>query len=859
MRLPHLILALILISQSFITIATPDFKIEKSPSWKTQIDFKTDLTNFGGKGSTSYLLLDWQENVLTKEYNYRYCIRLNNEDGVQQNSQLSFTFDPTYQELCINKIRVHREGKLINKLDRDKIELMRNERQADRYLYDGSYAAVAILEDIRAGDILEYEYTIKGVNPVFKDNIYSYVSQVYGIEIIHLYHEILVPENQYINVKNHFGGKEPRVQNSKGVSHMIWDLKNVAPKFKDDDTPSWFNGYPCTEISSFIDWFEVRNFILGLYPRDILCPKIDRFIANRQFSSNERGIIDVIRFVQDEIRYLAMSNGVNSHKPHHPELVFTQRFGDCKDKSYLLSVMLKRIGVKAWPAIVSTQHKNYVDQYMPSIFAFNHVIVKFKWKGKEYWVDPTSNNEKGGLDQLQNPLYGKALVIDDDDSKLLEVIPENQENRVVIKEDFWMIDSVSKVRYEVESQFFGELANRKRSLSKGSSLAENMEAYLKYCTSIYNNMTWQSDSSLTYEDDIEQNIFTVRESYFIEDFWEHRDQDSIKLCTSFYPYNLYEFLSSSEDQVRTMPLDIKFPIDAELKINLHFPKHKELSFPEEKDSVVNDVFHYSHSNSVNKSTHVNAITYKYRTLKNHVPVEDLKMYFKDYDLLSNKCEYPVQWGNGVQEGFRLFVPALIFTILLLILLLFFLKKLYYWNVRVERRGSTIQESIGGWLGLVALGLYSTPITVAFQIYNGGYFNQNIWDVFIKGYSEMPFVTGGLFFFELLYNISLIALSILLIMLMHKKRTSFPTLYIYFRVIVIVGLIIDLIWAIKVVGSDSSDFKDLFRSLVGAAIWIPYMLQSKRVEQTFIKLHPKNKEDSSDQNDSKLSPEMVQIN
>ena len=857
MRFFRLILALILISQSFLSIATPDFKIDKSPSWKTQIAFKTDLKNFDSKGSVSYLLLDWQENELTREYNYRYCIRLNNKDGVQENSQLSFTFDPSYQELYVNKIRVHRKGKIINKLDRNKIELMRNERQADRYLYDGSYSAVAILEDIRVGDILEYEYTLKGVNPIFKDNIYSYVSQVYGLEITRLYHEILVPNNQYINVKNLFGGEEPRIQSSKGVNRLIWDLKNVAPKFKDDDTPSWFNGYACTEISSFKNWNEVRDFMLDLYPRDILCPKIDRFIANRQFLSNESGIIDLIRFVQDDIRYLAMSNGVNSHKPHHPELVFTQRFGDCKDKSYLLSVMLKRIGVKAWPAIVSTNHKKYIDQYIPSVFAFNHVIVKFKWKGKEYWVDPTSNNEKGGLDQIQNPLYGKALVIDDD-SKTLQEIPENQENKVVITEDFWMIDSVSKVRYEVESKFFGELANRKRSASEGGSLAENMETYLKYCTSYYSNMTWQSDSALSYEDDIVQNIFTIRESYFIEDFWEHRDQDSIKLYTSFYPYNLYEFLNSTKDQVRTMPLKIQYPLDAELQINLHFPKHKELSFSEEKDSVVNDIFNYSITNTVNKFTHVNSITYKYRTLKDHVPVENLKMYFKDYDLLSNKCEYPVQWGNGGQEGFKLFGPSLILSLLLLILLFFLLKKLYYWNSQLERRGSVIHENIGGWLGLVALGLYATPIVVAFQIYNGGYFNQNIWDVFITGYNEMPFVTGGLFFFELLYNISLISASIFLIVLMHKKRTSFPTLYIYFRVAVVVGLIIDLMWGIKVVGTDASDYKDLFKSIVGAAIWIPYMLQSKRVEQTFINQYPKNKDESFDQTESEASPMVAEL-
>ena len=104
MKLLRFILVLILTSQVFLSVATPTFKIKSSPSWKSKIEFDTNVKNFENKGSISYLLLDWQDNELTKEYNYRYCIRLNTEDGVQSNSQLEFIFDPSYQELIINKI-----------------------------------------------------------------------------------------------------------------------------------------------------------------------------------------------------------------------------------------------------------------------------------------------------------------------------------------------------------------------------------------------------------------------------------------------------------------------------------------------------------------------------------------------------------------------------------------------------------------------------------------------------------------------------------------------------------------------------------------------------------------------------------
>jgi len=833
MKLLRLLLVLIFTSQAFLSIATPTFKIGPSPSWKSKVKFNSNVKNLENEGSISYLLLDWQDNEITKEYNYRYCIRLNNEDGVQSNSQLEFTFDPSYQELVINKIVVHRNGKIINKLDRSKVELMRNEKKADRYLYDGSYSAVTILEDIRVGDILEYEYTFKGANPIFKDYAYSVVSQAYNVEIQHLYYEMLLPRDKKVKIKNLFGGTNPKLRSTKQVKRLVWDLQNVAPIFTDDDTPSWHNAYPRSEVSSFKNWNEVRSFMLELYPINIDCSGIDEFLADKKSGTKEEEIIDLIRFTQDEIRYLAMSNGVNSHKPHHPERVFHQRFGDCKDKSYLLSLMLNRIGVSAWPALVSTKHKGFVDQFSASPFAFNHVIVKFIWKGKEYWVDPTSNGEKGGLSEIQNPMYGKALVIDQK-SNTLETIPENACKKVVINENFWLTDSVSKVRYEVVSSFSGELANSKRSVNIGSSMAENKDDYLDFCSQYYENLSWQKGSALYFHDDEENNVFKIVEKYYIEDLWEHRGKDTIELYSSFYPYNFYEFMNSTNDQVRTTPLKINYPVDVELKINLHLPKHKELGFIEETDSIVNDIFKFNYNVSVNKLAHMVTVSYRYKTLKDHVPVENLKRYFKDYDLVSDKCEYAIEWGVNVDTKFKLFGPALFITILLLICLFFVFKKLYLWELKPEIRYPQVRETIGGWLGLVALGLYMTPISIAYLIYDSGYFNQATWDEFIELYNNMPFLSGGFYFFELIYNIAIILAAIFLIVLMHQKRTIFPKLYIYFRVAVLAGLIIDTILGAEILGADSIEYDDLGRSIIGAAIWIPYMMKSQRVKETFVR-------------------------
>lgn len=814
----------------------PTYQIKKTPEWKTPISLNIENRDYNNKGSISYLLLDWQSNEITKEYNYRYCIRLNNEDGVQNNSQLYFTFDPSYQQLFINKILIHRDGRILKKLNRNSIEVMRNEKQTDRFLYDGSYSAVAIIEDVRVGDVLEYEYTLKGVNPIFKNYTYSYVSQAYSSEIAHLYREIIVEDKNDLLIKNNFGGINPIVNPSKKGDHLVWDLKNIKPIFTDDDIPSWYNAYALTEVSSYKDWKEVREFGRDLYPLNIDCPSIDQYIRQNSLKDTEEGIMASIRFVQNDIRYLGIEIGVNSHKPHHPQKVFTQRFGDCKDKSYLLTVMLNQIGVKAWPALVNTRYKKAVEKYVPSPFAFNHVIVKFNWNGKEYWVDPTSNLEKGGLADLQNPMYGKALVLDSHSASLGE-IPEYQTKKAIITEDLWFTDSISEAKYTIESRFFGELANIKRSQNVSSSMAINKESYLEYCTEFYDDMKWCNDSSLIFIDKSEDNVFITQEEYLVNNMWEHREKDSLELYTSCYPYNIYEFLNSTDDKVRSMPLAINYPVDIELTINLHFPKHKNLGFDIMKDSIVNDIFKFSYETSVNNVLHTSTITYHYKTFKDHVPVDQLDTYFKDYDLMSENCEYPIKWG--IDAEFEFFQPALFITSLFIIFLFFVCKRLYNLDNKLEEDYKDETHPIGGWLVIVVIGLYLTPFTVSYLIYNLEFYNVSTWTNYIDSYNEFPFLIGGLYFFELLLNIGMIVFAILLIIMMHQRRKSFPILFVWFRIYCLVGLIIDTIIMAQLVGLDTSDYSDLFKTIVGAAIWIPYMLYSQRVKNTFIKSHPKN--------------------
>jgi hypothetical protein len=80
------------------------------------------------------------------------------------------------------------------------------------------------------------------------------------------------------------------------------------------------------------------------------------------------------RFAQRDVRYAAIEIGIGGFQPHPASQVFSNRYGDCKDKATVLSAMLAQIGVKSFYVLVHTDRGIYTEKTPPTN-GFNHVIL----------------------------------------------------------------------------------------------------------------------------------------------------------------------------------------------------------------------------------------------------------------------------------------------------------------------------------------------------------------------------------------------------------------------------------------------------------------------------------------------------
>lgn len=83
-------------------------------------------------------------------------------------------------------------------------------------------------------------------------------------------------------------------------------------------------------------------------------------------------------FMQQDVRYVAISLGIGGVQPHSASDVYTHRYGDCKDKATLLSSMLSQIGIESYYVVINSERGAVTPEMPANIAAFDHVILAIK-------------------------------------------------------------------------------------------------------------------------------------------------------------------------------------------------------------------------------------------------------------------------------------------------------------------------------------------------------------------------------------------------------------------------------------------------------------------------------------------------
>lgn len=780
-------------------------------------------------GSIHYFLLDYQDNVSSEEMYAHIAYQVLNDEGVQSYSTISLDFDPSYQKLTFHKVLIKRKGQIINKLRLTDINTIQRENDMNRYLYDGSLTSFINLTDVRAGDIIEYSYTLTGFNPAMDGNYASSYYQDYSVPVDRVHVRLISDRNIY----------------SKGLNDAL-DLQqsgneyvlDVTPEYvqHESNTPNWYYPYRILYLSTFEKWDEVAKWATPLYSlNESEISNIYKEISKEvDFDgTTEENIVKAIRYVQDEIRYLGFESGIKGYQPHDPELVLERRFGDCKDKSNLLVAILRSIDVDANPMLVNSYKKHALDWEQPSPYSFDHCVVKFEYADRAYYVDPTINNQGGSVENLQFPNYERGLILDPDTRELTK-IERKQLYKQLVEETLEVRGTSldSNVSLSVRTTYYDASADNTRTYFENNSFSEITSNYTTFYANLYPYISSTDQVKIEDLSRNTDNIVVVEEQYEIEKFWSEYQENG--LLGEAYALVLENYLSSKVPIKRTMPYYLGGPLEVEERIKLIMPEDWNVS--SSKMKIEDNGFYYE-SEASGEGNEID-LTFILKLDSSYLSASSAAGFLEKRDEILDDLSFNVSYGTDTNEVAGISWWALSSTILAFLASIWVARNIH--NNYNPERGYTVQyRQIGGWLVLLAIGLTLSPFRMAYGYADFfEYWKAVSWQNLELAYGDRYPQLSVLIISELVFNAVFIVFSIVVVIVFYQRRTSAPTLITYFFILNLAFIIIDAALAQLILEDESlsESIAEIVRSLIFTTIWVAYLNNSTRVKTTFTRIY-----------------------
>lgn len=844
--------------------------IAPPPDWVQVADWTAPAQPEANPTGQDFLLLDDQARLATGESYHRHAFQIVGDSGRQHGSQVYINFDPSFQTLTIHQLQLVRGRETFNRLDPAKIQVIQQERDLDRQLYNGERSALVILDDVRIGDIIDVAYTLHGRNPVFGGNFIESFYLEWGTPVRDLRYRLLVPEDRRVTFRQvppprgNAAAIQPahRALADRRETELTWRRTGIPIVEGEDRVPDSHHVFSFVDLSEFPSWGAVVDWALPLYALDPQPhAQLDATVAELRArgTTPEQLALAALDFVQREIRYLGIEMGPGSHRPSAPEEVLRRRFGDCKDKTRLLTALLQRLGLNASPALVHSSRREAVRERLPSPYAFDHVIVALDLGGRRHLLDPTMSYQRGDRLELRHVgIYGPYLRIAPGTAGLEDaVLGHGDESSTTIVWNYHVTQLEQPAEVTVTTTATGRAATGLRAYFDTRSLEQIGREYLDYYTRYHPGISQRSP--IEPRDQPATNTYTVTEHYRIDRLF---GRDGNLLRAQFDPATIWEYVRPPNLTRRKFPYALSYPAQVREIIHVNLPETWTIQATQE---AVTDPAFVVKFLAANQSPKTVRLEYTWTARAFHVEVAQLAGFAASMEKARKLLGYQLTWNTAAAagSGAAFFPPNWPMIALAAGIML----AGGWLALRLARRpnpappappllepapsadpyshrgraAAAEADGLGGWLILVAVGLLVRPVMILFTIIQAkdGYFNAGAWQLLSTPGTEHHLPNFTLVApLELIVNFTLFTYAVFLPVLFFRRSHLFPRAIQVFLGLCVLTAFFG-IWSNSLLGQVDAPqkleaYRLLVQTVIGAVIWIPYFSMSRRVQRTFVR-------------------------
>ena len=537
--------------------------------------------------------------------------------------------------------------------------------------------------------------------------------------------------------------------------------------------------------------------------------------------------------MQDEVRYVGIEVGMGRRRPSPPTVVFTRRYGDCKDKATLLVSILRAAKIVAYPALVSSTHGLTLDESSPSPNRFDHVLVQADLDGETYWLDPTLFLQGGKIARFRYSQYDEALVLHSRTETLVRLSrPPADSPSPSIHDRFTLPlpGTDGEARLDTERAYERGIADAIRTALRVQTPEQFTKEILKIYQVDYQGI--HEIAPLDRTDDREKNLVRVVGHFAIPGFWEWREREGVYAAT-ILARSLSWALARPATANRSSPLAVLYPFHAVHIVEVDLPF--DLSFLPERMDAKSPALTLAFSSEYRERRL--RYTYELLTAAPSVAASDLSSHAASVEKATQYMARSLTFRPAGPDG-----PHWL-AVLLAVVLAGFCGWLAWRAYRLSTKAATSQpeagppQRIGGWLILLGLNMALAPFTIAVQSSRGFriLFSVAKWRALTTSHlaSYHPEVVG-LLIGEVVFQLALTAYACTVAATFFKRKLSFPWHFQVFSIGLAGFHLADFVLArVLSIESHADAITAVVRPAIWAAVWIAYVRKSKRVALTFV--------------------------
>lgn len=450
-------------------------------------------------------------------------------------------------------VRIRRDGRTLPVLeDVSQLRVIQPEEGLQQGLIDESRRAVLVVDDLRVGDVLEWAFTLHRDEPALDGRVSATLHPALHARPGSLGRyrlDVRWPPERRLSVRRVHVPESWVTREELGHLRIDVDSPSVPPPAPVDAPPE-HDPTPRLEISELPSWAAVVEWALPLYEAydDSPFPAAVPLRDIEAGATLEERVGRALRFVQDDVRYLGIESGAGALVPRDPALVARRRYGDCKDKSLLLVVILRRLGVTARAALVHASQGAALPDRLPGPHVFDHVIVRAELDGRTLWLEPTRTGDRGPVSALPPPPYVWALPIGPGVEALEPIAPPALDTPTAeVTERFDVRRPVASL--VVETLYRGDDARTIRNTIERLGVNAAQEGALSYYRSV--GLAAEVTAPLEVVDD--GDVVRLTERYRVPDFWGGGTRD-------VSPWLVLQALPIVDDERAAVPLEVRHPL-----------------------------------------------------------------------------------------------------------------------------------------------------------------------------------------------------------------------------------------------------------------------------------------------------------